>query len=86
MKITDQESWDELFNRMCESLYVDRASRTSPTFLEMALEILVKKGFIVDEPEFGFRLNTEIVDFMHASFYELGEFRKRGGLVPSLPS
>tara|TARA_B100000686_G_scaffold350070_1_gene444978 strand:- start:2736 stop:3962 length:1227 start_codon:yes stop_codon:yes gene_type:complete len=79
-------SWDELFNRMCESLYVDRASRTSPTFLEMALEILVKKGFIVDEPEFGFRLNTEIVDFMHASFYELGEFRKRGGLVPSLPS
>ena len=70
-------AWSELFERMRRSRRVDRASRTSPTFLEMALEALVKKRFITAEEDSGFRLDPSIFEYQHASFYRLGEFRQR---------
>ena len=68
-------SWEELFERQRSSPYINRASRNSPTFLELVLEKLVHHGFV--ENGSGFHLNPDFLDFKHVSFDDLGEHRRR---------
>ncbi|MFH1568812.1 MAG: hypothetical protein ABIL09_12515 [Gemmatimonadota bacterium] len=70
-------SWPELFGRQRQSNHINRAMRNSQTFLEMVLEGLVRGRFITDEDD-GYRLTPGFPEFQHVSFYNFGEFRKRG--------
>ena len=68
-------SWGELFERLRASTHVDRASRSSETFLETVIESLVRKRFIAEAGE-RFYLERGFDDYQHVTFYELGEYRK----------
>ena len=69
--------WTELFERQRQSPHINRAMRNSQTFLEMVLEGLVRNRFIEEEDQ-GFRLTETFVDFQHVTFFNFGEYRKRG--------
>jgi len=69
-------TWDELHVRQQNSRYIPKAMRQSQTYLEMVLEGLVRNWFLDLEDE-RYRLADGFERFMHVSFYQLGEFRKR---------
>lgn len=68
--------WDELYLRQQSSTRIPKAMRQSQTFLEMVLEGLVRNSFI-DEADGTFQLAAGFERFLHVSFYQLGEYRKR---------
>lgn len=70
-------NWSELFERQRQSSHINRAMRNSQTFLEMVLEGLVRGRFI-EEVDGGFRLSPAFPDFQHVTFFNFGEYRKRG--------
>jgi hypothetical protein len=69
-------TWDELHLRQQDSRYIPKAMRHSQTYLEMVLEGLVRNWFLDDEDD-QFQLAEGFERFLHVSFYQLGEFRKR---------
>jgi hypothetical protein len=69
-------SWDDLYQRQCSSIHIDRTTRNSPTFLDMMLEGLHQNKFIIEEKGI-YRLASGFKEFKHVSFYDIGEFRKR---------
>jgi hypothetical protein len=68
-------SWDDLFQRQRSSIHIDRATRNSPTYLDMMLEGLVRSKFLT-EAEGIYQLAAGFKEFKHVSFYDLGEYSK----------
>jgi len=75
-QLTQWFTWDELHLRQRGSRYIPMAMRQSQTYLETVLEGLVRSRFLRSEDDH-FRLADGFERFMHVSFYQLGEFRKR---------
>ena len=69
-------TWQELFERQKSCPRIGRASRNSPTFLEMSLYRLRKNGFVVAQGQ-RYRLHEDFKKFRHVTFYELGTYGKR---------
>ena len=70
-----QLSWDELFRRQRACSRINLASRNSATYLDQLLEYLIEHGFVCRDTEFG--LHPDFPGFIHVSFDQLGEHRRR---------
>ena len=69
-------SWEELYQRQCRCPQINLATRNSATYLDLLLEHLVEHGFVCRGA--GFTLHPDFLEFMHVSFDQLGEHRRRG--------
>ena len=71
-------TWQEMFDLLKHCGHVNRASRQSPTYLDVCLHQFERGGFVKrNAREQTWRLNPGIVDYMHVTFYELGEYDRR---------
>ena len=69
-------TWDQLFQRQRTCSRINVASRGSATYLDLLLERLVQHGFVGIDTHY--YLHPEFLQFLHVSFDELGEHRRRG--------
>lgn len=69
-------TWQQLYERMRECSRINRATRNSPSFLDLALRQLTVDGFVrFDDGEY--RLRDGFENFKHVTFYDLGSYDKR---------
>jgi hypothetical protein len=69
-------SWKELFDRQRECEQINRASRQSPSNLDMSLRHLVDNDLVVRRKD-AYRLQNGFEQCFHTTFYELGLYERR---------
>ena len=69
-------TWQQLFDRQQSCPHINRASRNSPSFLEMSLLHLREADFVIKDKD-RYRIHPNIEQYRHATFYEMGAYHKR---------
>lgn len=69
-------TWQELYERMRDCDRINRATRNSPSFLDLALRSLFDAGFIWTR-DGKYQLAPGFEHFKHVTFYDLGSYDRR---------
>ena len=69
-------TWQQLYDRQKHCRHINRASRNSPSFLDMSLHQLTETDFIVRDKDC-YGLYPRFTQYKHATFYELGLYDRR---------
>jgi hypothetical protein len=69
-------TWQQLYDRLEQCPHIGRASRQSPSFLDMSLDELTDSDFVIHEKQ-SYRLAPKFDSYRHVRFYELGQYDKR---------